>query len=59
MKRHLPRGRWTSDTLARLTWRQLAAIGRYPYRRSKAGAKARIHKLERAAAKRDIEQDRP
>lgn len=56
MKRHLPRGRWTRDTLADLSWRQLAEISRYPYRRSKAAAKARIHKLERAEARRQIRE---
>lgn len=54
MKRHLPKGRWSRDTLANLPWRELSAISRYPYRRSKAGAKRRIHKLERAAADREI-----
>jgi len=56
MKRHLPRGRWTRETLAGLPWRELSAISRYPYRRSKVGAKARIHKLDRAAAKREIKE---
>lgn len=53
MKRHLPRGRWTRERLADLPWRELAAIARYPYRRSKAAAKRRIHKLERAKARRE------
>lgn len=55
MKRHLPKGRWSRETLSGLPWRELTAISRYPYRHSKARAKARIHKLERAAAKREIE----
>lgn len=54
MKRHLPRGRWTRDALAGLPWRQLAAISRYPYRNSKKRAKKRIHKLERAAARKEL-----
>lgn len=55
MKRHLPRGRWTAETLAALPWRHRAAIARYPYRRSKKAAKRRIHKWERAAARKDIQ----
>lgn len=51
MRRHLPRGRWTAETLASLPWKELAAISRYRYRRSKKLAKRRIHKLERAVAK--------
>lgn len=54
MKRHLPRGRWTRETLDGLPWKQLSAISRYRYRRSKALAKRRIHKLERADAKKEI-----
>lgn len=53
MKRHLPQGRWTRERLAAMSWRELSAIARYPYRRSKARAKQRVHKLERAAARRE------
>lgn len=56
VKGHLPKGRWTRERLESLPWRQLAAIARYPYRRSKAAAKRRIHKLERRKAARDIEE---
>lgn len=55
MKRHLPRGRWTAETLAGLPWRQLSQIARYPYRHSKKAAKRRIHKLERTAARKELE----
>jgi hypothetical protein len=54
MKKHLPKGKWTSERLASLPWRELAAIARYPWRGSKAGAKRRIHKLERAKAAKDL-----
>lgn len=57
MKRHLPRGRWTRERLSGLPWRELSAISRYPYRRSKAAAKHRIHKLERAQARREIDRE--
>lgn len=55
MKRHLPKGRWTRELLDGMPWRQLAEIARYPYRRSKAGAKKRIHKIERAQARKEID----
>lgn len=57
MKRHLPKGRWTREVLADLPWRQLSEISRYPYRHSKARAKARIHKLDRAGAKQEIAKE--
>lgn len=57
MKRHLPRGRWSAERLAALSWRELSAIARYPYRRSKAAAKRRIHKLDRAQERRDLRGD--
>jgi hypothetical protein len=55
MKRHLPKGRWTQELLSAMPWRELAAIARYPYRRSKRHAKRRIHKIERVQARKEID----
>lgn len=54
MKRHLPRGRWTTERLADLGWHELAEIGRYYYRRSKKRAQRRIHKIERQQARVEL-----
>lgn len=54
MKRHLPKGRWTRELLEAMNWRELSAIARYPYGGSKARAKRRIHKLERARATEEL-----
>ncbi len=56
MKRHLPRGRWDTELLSGLSWRELSEISRYPYRRSKAGAKRRIHRLDRRQARRQCDR---
>ncbi len=54
MYKHLPKGKWTKELLANMSWKELSSISRYVYKKSKKRAKKRIHKLERAKFKKEL-----